>query len=182
MLGTSSPALNWVYQAYHNQHLNGVSPSAALTDEVHRSGNLLQPRPRSSLLQRKDSLPRLLYRGKSVALNTLQERVTTPSFQTMIGKIVPYCDQHHAPMRRRLPERFHGCIKDKFCERRYDPLIGYYSGNSRTKTRPKYCPTHYSPLFVCAYDSHGDSRQYACPVQGCEYVTESIGIPNISEI
>jgi len=97
----------------------------------------------------------------------------------MIGNLAPYCDQHHGPMRpsRILPGTFRGCKKDKLCERRYDTSIGYYA-DSPAHTRQPYCLMHYSPLFVCVYDSHNHSRRYACPVQGCEYVTEWLRVDN----
>ena len=67
---------------------------------------------------------------------------------------IPYCDLHYAPMlpSRILPNTFCGCTKDRFCKRRYDTAVGYYAYGPGYVRHP-WCPTHYSPLFVCAYDS-----------------------------
>ena len=91
----------------------------------------------------------------------------------MIENQVPYCDLHYAPMRPYfvLPRTFCGCTKDTFCKRRYDAAVGYYAYGPVNARHPS-CPTHYSPLFVCAYDSRHHSRKYGCPVPGCEYLTE----------
>ena len=91
----------------------------------------------------------------------------------MMENQVPYCDLHYAPMlpSRILPGTFCGCTKDTLCKRRYHAVIGYYAYGSSHNRQP-YCPTHYSRLFVCAYDSRRDLRQYGCPVQGCEFLTK----------
>lgn len=96
----------------------------------------------------------------------------------MIENRIPYCDLHYAPM---LPNQillgtFCGCIKQRLCKRRYDTAVGYYAYGP-SYTRHPCCPLHYSPLFVCAYDSRHDLRQYGCPVQGCEYLTEWLPTP-----
>src|SRR5215469_4478201 len=91
----------------------------------------------------------------------------------MMENWIPYCDLHYAPMRSYLvlPRTFCGCTKDRYCKRRYDAAVGYYA-DGPVHTRHPCCPMHYSPLFVCAYDSGHHLRQYGCPVEGCEYLTE----------
>jgi hypothetical protein len=94
------------------------------------------------------------------------------------GDLAPLCDQHHAPMRRSIaiPLTFQGCTRDQFCQRRYHPLIGYYAGVSLTRTYEIYCATHFHrPLYVCAYNAKHRLRRYACPVPGCENITEWLG-------
>src|SRR5215472_5572732 len=94
----------------------------------------------------------------------------------MTANQLPYCDLHYAPMRPYFTGTFCGCTKDRLCKRRYDTFVGYYA-HGPGDTRHPCCPTHYSPLFVCAYDSRHDLRQYGCPVQGCEYLTEWLPKP-----
>ena len=91
------------------------------------------------------------------------------------GQIVSLCDQHNAPMRLSDTHLliFHGCTEDKACERRYDPSLGYYGDPSPTMTSHRVlCHAHFKALYLCAYDAHRDVRWYACPVQGCNNVTE----------
>src|SRR6516162_9743681 len=77
----------------------------------------------------------------------------------MIWNQIPYCDQHNAPMLPNGVGAFCGCTKDKFCERRYDSSVGYFADTLTYVDQP-YCPKHYRPLFVSAYDSANRSRQY----------------------
>ena len=99
------------------------------------------------------------------------------SIQAVTGDLTPLCDQHHTPMRRSLtiPQTFQGCTGDEFCQRRYHPLIGYYGGVSPNGTYEIYCATHFHrPLYLFAYDAKHRLCQYACPVPGCEDITEWI--------
>ena len=78
-------------------------------------------------------------------------------------------------MRRNLtiPMTFQGCERDHLCQRRYHPLIGYYAGLFPTKTDELYCATHFHrPLYVYAYNAKHRLSQYACPVPGCDHITE----------
>ena len=82
-----------------------------------------------------------------------------------------------------LPLIFRGCKADPCCERRYDPLIGYYAGVRPTKTYKTLCLTHFSSLYVRDYDAVRHLRRYACSVQGCENATEWLpAIPGSSWI
>ena len=97
------------------------------------------------------------------------------SILAVTGDLALLCDRHHAPMRRSLtiPLKFQGCTGDQFCKRRYHPLIGYYAGVSPTASYEVYCVTHFPrPLYVYAYDAKHRLKQYACPVPGCENITE----------
>ena len=108
-----------------------------------------------------------------IALSHRLDAAQTLESHSMIGTYTPYCDRHNAPMRPNwiLPGAFCGCTKEKLCQRRYDASIGYYADDPE-HTHQLYCPTHYAPLFVLAYDPDHDSRQYACPEHECDYVTE----------
>jgi len=102
-------------------------------------------------------------------------RGAASSIKDVIGDLAPLCDQHYAPMRRSIGTQLtlQGCTGDQLCQRRYHPLIGYYAGLFTRKTAELYCATHFhSVLYVYAYDANHRLRQYACPIPGCEYISE----------
>jgi len=110
-----------------------------------------------------------------IAHGQRQGAVQVCSNQVVTGDLAPLCDQHHSPMcpSRTLPEAFQGCTGNEFCQRRYHRLIGYYGGLFFASAPEIYCAEHLrQPLYECAFDAKHRLWQYACPVPGCEYVTE----------